>query len=136
VHIPFAAEAVLNIGESRTLLLRLADSKTYPEAKNFCNNRGGDLATIASLSSQEQESLSQELAKYSSYFWIGLSLSKYGNISSDWRWGSTNLAPSNYMWRSDEPYDFRMDNPYLEGLCADVGAADDSLGWGANDCSA
>lgn len=136
VYMPFAAEVQLTIGNQRTWLLRLADSKSYLEAQNYCRQeKKGDLVTIAS---GDEQTLSEILSQYArSYFWIGLSLSKEGSIANDWRWDSTNLSSSSYTWRPDEPYDFRINKQGFEGLCADFGAADDgSFGLGANYCSA
>lgn len=87
-----------------------SDSKTWTEAKSFCENLGGHLLTINSASEQEfVENFLLPFETTKAYHWIGL----YDDgTNKNWKW--VTGEPTNYTnWASGEPSDAFQDKTVI-----------------------
>lgn len=102
-----------------------ASSKTWDDAKIWCENKGGYLATVTS--SQEQNALWKSLEDYNNLnFYLGGSCT-----SGKWKW--VTGEPFDYSkWASNEP-DCAGGNENYLGLWGDV-RTDENLYWNDFTC--
>lgn len=111
------AEIRLAAPSGKQILARPLARMTQHEARTFCQQQGGALATILS-SADNQFILSDILAGLNRSVWIGLGTP--GGVPNSnpasWLWASSNQPAGYTNWGAGEPRDYAP----MQGQCAVV----------------